>query len=146
MCMCLCLWKRAGMVSGAAAQRQAGADGRSDARSGSTSASDDALSVDARDPAVRSEAVRVEVVHLVLVPAGSGRAQQRLPADGNLLVCRGVQTCDLETVDLLSVKGVAVLGEAQQPAVDVQHPTRGPGDVGVGADDGARRMLDPRPF
>src|SRR5262245_419103 len=131
----MCMSKCPGMVSGAAAQRQAEADGCSDARSGPTSARAAALSVDARDPAAGSEAAAVEVVHLVLVPARSGRAEERPPADGKLLVCRGVQAHDLEAVDLLSVKGVAVLGEAQQPTVDVEHPTRGPSDVRVGADD-----------
>src|SRR5262245_47659781 len=101
------------------------------------------LPVHARDPEARRDSMRVDVMHLVLVPSRARGGEDRTVSGRKLFVGFGVEFRDLERVDLLPVERIAVLREAEETPVHVHYPSRWPCEMRIGPDDGAARMLRP---
>src|SRR5438270_13437712 len=87
--------------------------------------------------------MRVNMVHAGSVPGTAVGNEDRRFFYLMLFIYCGGEFGDFEGSDLLAVSGIAILGEAKQTAVVIEHATAGPGDAFVARDDGAGRMLSP---
>jgi hypothetical protein len=86
--------------------------------------------------------MRIDMVHPLSVPSGAAGLEYRPLADFPLAISGSRKLYNLEGAN---VSTITVLGIPDDRVVYYQDPTARPGNAGISLDDGASRVLAPRP-